>query len=125
MVNPESAPEGPDDTNNDIDLLGDPLSHSNEEKCFKDDSSSAGLPEKSVNPEDGLLTTSSSFPHSKTLKRKPGSKERVAFLSVTVPPSSTANKLDSHVQLKDKVDEQKEDPFFSLLTGGNKKSSIF
>ncbi|XP_027112952.1 uncharacterized protein [Coffea arabica] len=122
---PEAAVEGPDGMTKDNGSLADPVSQSNEEKHLRDGSSSAGPTANSnMALEGGLLTTSSSSPHSNPLKRKAG-KEKVAFMSVRAPSPSTSNKLDSGFKLTDKVDEQKEDPFFSLLTGGNKNTSVF
>ncbi|XP_027106514.1 uncharacterized protein [Coffea arabica] len=122
---PEAAVEGPDGMTKDNGSLADPVSESNEEKHLRDGSSGAGPTANSnMALEGGLLTTSSSSTHSNPLKRKAG-KEKVAFMSVQAPSPSTSNKLDSGFKLTDKVDEQKEDPFFSLLTGGNKNTSVF
>ncbi|KAL3503469.1 hypothetical protein ACH5RR_037918 [Cinchona calisaya] len=124
-ANPESAPEGLNVSVKDIGSSAHPISQSIEEKGIIDGSPSAGSPAKiNMTSESIPLMNSSSSPHLNPLKRKVG-KEKVAFLSVRAPSSSTPNKLDSGVKLTDTFDEQKEDPFFSLLTDGNKKSSIF
>ncbi|KAL5548291.1 hypothetical protein UlMin_003522 [Ulmus minor] len=73
-----------------------------------------------------LLSSSSFFPTSNASKLKSGSR-RVAFLAVKNPLPSTATPKGVPTQLKETEtkSDNKEDPFFSLLTAGNTKDSFF
>ncbi|XP_024963336.1 uncharacterized protein LOC112503546 isoform X2 [Cynara cardunculus var. scolymus] len=53
---------------------------------------------------------------------KPELKKKVAFITVKTPIPSKGN--DTGLPIK-QIDTEKEDPFFSLLTGGSQKDSIF
>lgn len=66
------------------------------------------------------LAVSSSPP-----KSKPGPKKKVAFISVKRPEPSKANDAGPIIKPSDGVNGEKEDPFFSLLTGGSHKHSLF
>lgn len=82
-----------------------------------------GSSSKSLLPDDGLLRYTSSL---HPLKRKFGSSNnKVAFVAVKRPTVSAATAALSHVEEIKSNDENKEDPFFSLLTGGNMKDSLF
>ncbi|XAR56667.1 hypothetical protein NMG60_11037233 [Bertholletia excelsa] len=70
-------------------------------------------------------TGSSSFPSSSSPKFISGSRSKVAFLSVKVPTTSTANLTGPCIMGTGGQDNEKEDPFFDLLTGGNRKNSLF
>ncbi|CAH2040572.1 unnamed protein product, partial [Thlaspi arvense] len=70
-------------------------------------------------------TGSSSFPSSSSPKFMSGSRSKVAFLSVKVPTTSTANLTGPCIMGTGGQDNEKEDPFFDLLTGGNRKNSLF
>ncbi|KAG8365065.1 hypothetical protein BUALT_Bualt18G0064300 [Buddleja alternifolia] len=75
--------------------------------------------------EAGLNANSSSSSLSLKLKNET-TKRKVAFVSV-MPPVPSTTTVDSRLHLKgtEKNGKSKEDPFFNLLTGGNKKSSLF
>ncbi|CAI9088455.1 OLC1v1022787C1 [Oldenlandia corymbosa var. corymbosa] len=61
---------------------------------------------------------------SNPLKRKADTGKKVAFFSVKVPTPSASRKLN--LPAEHKVEDQtEEDPFFSLLSSGIKKSSLF
>ncbi|KAL5548289.1 hypothetical protein UlMin_003520 [Ulmus minor] len=73
-----------------------------------------------------LLSSSSFFPTSNASKLKSGSR-KVAFLAVKNPLPSTATPKGVPIQLNETEtkSDNKEDPFFSLLTAGNTKDSFF
>lgn len=129
------APEDPGNTNNDLGSSVGSLLQCNEEKPINDRSPAAESPPvgpscSSRAPEgDFLETSTSSSVHQNPLKRrKHESKGKVAFVKVKVGANSRTDKLDSRIKsAADKVDEKKEDedPFFSMLTGGNMKRSFF
>lgn len=78
---------------------------------------------KTLLPDHGLLRHTSSL---HPLKRKFGSSNnKVAFVAVKRPTVSAATAALSPVEEIKSNDENKEDPFFSLLTGGNMKDSLF
>ncbi|XP_058208759.1 uncharacterized protein LOC131321823 isoform X4 [Rhododendron vialii] len=80
---------------------------------------------QNLNSESGLLMDLSSSPGSNPLKRKSGSTSKVAFVSVKKPATSTTNVLGLQIKGTESHGDSKEDPFFSLLTGGNLKDSLF
>nr|GEU90769.1 hypothetical protein [Tanacetum cinerariifolium] len=69
---------------------------------------------------DSGLVVSSSPP-----KPEPRPKNKVAFISVKRPEPSKANDAEDIIKPSDGVNGEKEDPFFSLLTGGSHKHSLF
>ncbi|KAL7143193.1 hypothetical protein ABFS83_08G175100 [Erythranthe nasuta] len=71
-----------------------------------------------------LVDEKSTSPSPKAAKLRNGTKNKVAFVSVKPPaPPSTANQ--STFSVKNGVDNQEEDSFFNLLTGGSKKRTLF
>ncbi|GJT47946.1 hypothetical protein Tco_0974103 [Tanacetum coccineum] len=68
---------------------------------------------------DSGLAVSSSPP-----KPEPRLKKKVAFISVKRPEPSKANDTEVIIKPSDGVNGEKEDPFFSLLTGGSHKQSL-
>lgn len=80
---------------------------------------------QNLNSESGLLMDLSSSPGSNLLKRKSGSTSKVAFVSVKKPATSTTNVSGLQIKGTESHGDSKEDPFFSLLTGGNLKDSLF
>lgn len=80
---------------------------------------------QNLNSESGLLMDLSSSPGSNPLKRKSGSTSKVAFVSVKKPATSTTNVSGLQIKGTEIHGDSKEDPFFSLLTGGNLKDSLF
>ncbi|XP_052178181.1 uncharacterized protein LOC127791976 isoform X2 [Diospyros lotus] len=101
---------------------------------------------KTLACEIGLPTGLSSSPSSCPLKTESGSRNKVAFVSVNKPATSTAtanvkvafvsvnkpatstataNVTGIPVEGTESQIKDEEDPFFSLLTGGNMKSSLF
>lgn len=135
--NESGAPEDPGNTNNNLGSSVGSLLQCNEEKPINDRSPAAESPPpvgpscSSRAPEgDFLETSTSSSVHQNPLKRrKHESKGKVAFVKVKVGANaSRTDKLDSRIKsAADMVDEKKEDedPFFSMLTGGNMKRSFF
>ncbi|XP_050247026.1 uncharacterized protein LOC126694680 [Quercus robur] len=99
-----------------------------------DSSGIAAAPSKKFPPEDGLLTATKTSTSSNVLKSKSGSR-KVAFVSVKNPPASTPNVKNPPLSATNittfdfKENEtntgKMEDPFFSLLTGGSLKDSLF
>ena len=83
----------------------------------------ATIPSKKPLQEGDLLEDSKLSPSSNSLKPKSGSR-KVAFVSVKNPPLSTTNVMASFKE-NDTNGGDKEDPFFSLLTSGNVKNSLF
>ncbi|KAI8557629.1 hypothetical protein RHMOL_Rhmol04G0024900 [Rhododendron molle] len=79
---------------------------------------------QNLNSESGLLMDLSS-PGSNPLKRKSGSTSKVAFVSVKKPATSTTNVSGLQIKGTESHGDSKEDPFFSLFTGGNLKDSLF
>ncbi|THF99857.1 hypothetical protein TEA_017731 [Camellia sinensis var. sinensis] len=94
------------------------------EHCSKVEDVS-GSPRENLPSEIGLPTDSSSSVRSDPLKLKPGSKNKVAFISVNKPAVSTTNVTELHIKGTESRSDDKEDPFFSLLPGGNLKDSLF
>ncbi|KAI8009726.1 hypothetical protein LOK49_LG06G00542 [Camellia lanceoleosa] len=94
------------------------------EDCSKVEDAS-GSPKENLPSEIGLPTDSSSSVLSDPLKLKPGSKNKVAFISVNKPAASTTNVTELHIKGTESRSDDKEDPFISLLTGGNLKDSLF
>lgn len=79
---------------------------------------------KSASAEAGLPTTSTPSPISYPIQRKNEAKnKKVAFVSVKPPAARTKNESTFHLKGTEKKGGDKEDPFFNLLTGGNKNSS--
>ncbi|KAL6543185.1 hypothetical protein OROHE_010705 [Orobanche hederae] len=76
--------------------------------------------------EVGLPTSSSkSSPPSCPVKIKQETKKRVAFVSVKPPASWTVNESRPiDMRGREKNEDDKDDPFFSLLTGASKKSRL-
>lgn len=98
-----------------------------------DGSVDATIPSKKLLQKGGLLAESELSPSSNSLKIKSGSR-KVAFVSVKNPPALTTNVKNTplsatNVMASFKENETnggaKEDPFFSLLTGGNVNNSLF
>ena len=99
-----------------------------------DGSGIAAAPSKKLPPEDGLLTATKTSTSSNVLKSKSGSR-KVAFVSVKNPPTSTANVKNPPLSAtnittfdfkeNETNTDKMEDPFFSLLTGGSLKDSLF
>lgn len=99
-----------------------------------DGSGIAVAPSKKLPPVDGLLTATKTSTSSDVLKSKAGSR-KVAFVSVKNPPASTANVKNPPLSAtnittfdfkeKETNTDKMEDPFFSLLTGGSLKDSLF
>ncbi|XP_057474822.1 uncharacterized protein LOC130762949 isoform X2 [Actinidia eriantha] len=87
----------------------------------------AGSPSPSENPcsDIGLLTDVDSPSCSDPLKLKSGSGKKVAFISVNKPAASTTNLTGLHVTGTKRRRDEREDPFFDLLAGGNLKDSLF
>jgi hypothetical protein len=116
-------------TEDKTDLLADPSMESGNGKAVKgsaevgDGSVVATIPSKKLLQEGGLLEDSKLSPSSNSFKPKSGSR-KVAFVSVKNPPLSTANLLASFKENETNGGD-KEDPFFSLLVGGNVKNSLF
>ncbi|KAI3466227.1 hypothetical protein Pfo_022890 [Paulownia fortunei] len=75
--------------------------------------------------EAGMPTSSSASPLSYPVKLKSEAKKKVAFVSVRPPAPSTTKESGFHLKGTEKNGVDKEDPFFNLLTGGSKKSSLF
>lgn len=127
-------------TENKTDLLTGPSLESDNGKAVEsytevgDGSDIAATPSKKLPQEDGLPTASKTSPSSNTLKFKSGSR-KVAFVSVKNPATSTANVKNPSLPATNVTafssnenetnNDNKEDPFFSLLTGGNLKNSLF
>ncbi|XP_016512788.1 uncharacterized protein LOC107829840 [Nicotiana tabacum] len=107
--------------------LQDPIQESNDEFRAQVDSAIAGPSGNNFNAtKAGALPSSS--PNKNPAKAKPGSKNNVAFVSVKRPAVSTKSELEFDIYGIEKGDNpsvDKEDPFFSLLTAGNMKSSLF
>ncbi|KAL0000894.1 hypothetical protein SO802_014675 [Lithocarpus litseifolius] len=99
-----------------------------------DGSGIAATPSKKLPQEDGLLTATKTSTSSNVLKSMSGSR-KVAFVSVKNPPASTANVKNPPLSATNVTTfdfkenetntDKKEDPFFSLLTGGSLKDSLF
>ncbi|GFZ12506.1 hypothetical protein Acr_23g0008910 [Actinidia rufa] len=87
----------------------------------------AGSPSPSENPcsDIGLLTDADSPSCSDPLKLKSGSGKKVAFISVNKPAASTTNLTGLHVTGTKRRRDEREDPLFDLLAGGNLKDSLF
>ncbi|GFZ07439.1 hypothetical protein Acr_19g0003760 [Actinidia rufa] len=87
----------------------------------------AGPPSPSENlcSDIGLLTDLSSSSCSDPLKLKSRSGRKVAFVSVNNPAASTTNLTGFHVKGIKRQRDEREDPFFDLLSGGNPKDSLF
>lgn len=126
-----SSEEGPTLVSEDKSLLVNPSLESDDGKRVEDSlqvsngSEVAGSSIENLLPEQGLLPHTSSFPSSNPLKRKFDSSNKVAFVSVKRPTVSAATTPFFPVEEIKSDNENKEDPFFSLLTGGNIKDSIF
>ncbi|XP_019187505.1 PREDICTED: uncharacterized protein LOC109181972 [Ipomoea nil] len=83
-----------------------------------------------VSPDKSIFSTGSGMLKSDAeVKIKPKAKRNVAFVSVKrpAPSPSSVNEPGHCLQGKEKGGSSttEEDPFFSLLTGGNKKSTLF
>ncbi|KAK9269537.1 hypothetical protein L1049_001313 [Liquidambar formosana] len=85
----------------------------------------AGSPSKNFPPEGGLVASSKSSESPNPLNLKSGSRGKVAFVSVKRPAPSNTNVTDFHFRKIEDESDDKKDPFFSLLTGGNLKDSLF
>ncbi|KAF3453500.1 hypothetical protein FNV43_RR03940 [Rhamnella rubrinervis] len=72
----------------------------------------------------GSSSSSSSFLSSNTSKLQSGSR-RVAFVSVKNPLTSTSSLRGIQFKETESKSNSKEDSFFSLLTAGNTKDSVF
>ena len=126
-----SSEEGPTLVSEDKSLLVNPSLESDDGKRVEDSvqvsngSEVEGSSIENLLPEKGLLPHTSSFPSSNPLKRKFDSSNKVAFVSVKRPTVSAATTPFFPVEEIKSDNENKEDPFFSLLTGGNIKDSIF
>ncbi|RVX14212.1 hypothetical protein CK203_011226 [Vitis vinifera] len=126
-----SSEEGPTLVSEDKSLLVNPSLESDDGKRVEDSvqvsngSEVEGSSIENLLPEQGLLPHTSSFPSSNPLKRKFDSSNKVAFVSVKRPTVSAATTPFFPVEEIKSDNENKEDPFFSLLTGGNIKDSIF
>ena len=126
-----SSEEGPTLVSEDKSLLVNPSLESDDGKRVEDSlqvsngSEVAGSSIENLLPEQGLLPHTSSLPSSNPLKRKFDSSNKVAFVSVKRPTVSAATTPFFPVEEIKSDNENKEDPFFSLLTGGNIKDSIF
>ncbi|XP_009760582.1 uncharacterized protein [Nicotiana sylvestris] len=109
--------------------LQDPIQEGKDEFRAQGDLAIAGPSGNNFNaPEAGALPSSSLIKN--PAKAKPGSKNNVAFVSVKRPAVSTKSELEFGIHGMQKGDNpspsvDKEDPFFSLLTAGNMKSSLF
>ncbi|KAL0406911.1 UNVERIFIED_CONTAM: hypothetical protein Slati_4005000 [Sesamum latifolium] len=97
----------------------------NSKKLVEDSSCMPTTPVwNSASAEAGLPTTSTPSPIPYPIKLKNETKKRkVAFVSVKPPAASTKNESTFHLKGTEKKEGDKEDPFFNLLTGGNKNSS--
>ena len=126
-----SSEEGPTLVSEDKSLLVNPSLESDDGKRVEDSlqvsngSEVAGSSIENLLPEQGLLPHTSSLPSSNPLKRKFDSSNKVAFVSVKRPTVSAATTPFFPVEEIKSDNENKEDPFFRLLTGGNIKDSIF
>ena len=126
-----SSEEGPTLVSEDKSLLVNPSLESDDGKRVEDSvqvsngSEVEGSSIENLLPEQGLLPHTSSLPSSNPLKRKFDSSNKVAFVSVKRPTVSAATTPFFPVEEIKSDNENKEDPFFSLLTGGNIKDSIF
>ncbi|KAH7842650.1 hypothetical protein Vadar_007713 [Vaccinium darrowii] len=85
----------------------------------EDVSAYAEPPNENLHSETGLLVELGSSLHMNPLKRKSGSRNKVAFVSVKKPAASTANISGLQIKGTESHGNHKKDPFFSLLTGGN------
>lgn len=80
---------------------------------------------ETLHSETGLVVELGSSLHTNPLKRKSGSQNKVAFVSVKKPAATTANISGLQIKGTESHGDNKEDRFFSLLTGGNLKGSLF
>ncbi|XP_059444169.1 uncharacterized protein LOC132176069 [Corylus avellana] len=121
----QMAEKGPSHIQEDrTDLLADPSMESGN-GCAEvgDGSVVATIHSKKLLQEGGLLEDIKLSPSSNSFKPKSGSR-KVAFVSVKNPPLSTTNVMASFKENETNGGD-KEDPFFSLLTSGNVKNSLF
>ncbi|KAF5727971.1 hypothetical protein HS088_TW21G00111 [Tripterygium wilfordii] len=91
---------------------------------MREGSDSARIPNSKAPAEGGLLAPSSSSQSSFSLKRKSDS-NKVAFISVKRPASSSSNVTDINLKGAEEDTNDKKDSFFDLLTGGSLKDSLF
>lgn len=79
----------------------------------------SGILDPSIkNVEHKQLPSSSLVAHSDPPQPKPEQKKKVAFISVKRPEPPKTNNTGLLNKPSDSVNDKKEDPFFSLLTGG-------
>ncbi|OIT00489.1 PREDICTED: uncharacterized protein LOC109228987 [Nicotiana attenuata] len=133
-----NSPENPKDMAEDVQAvmdkdkatsLQDPIQEGKDEFRAQVDSAIAGPSGNNFNAPEARAFPSSS-PDKNPAKAKPGSKNNVAFVSVKRPAVSTKSELEFGIPGMQKGDNpspsvDKEDPFFSLLTAGNMRSSLF
>ncbi|XP_015898804.2 uncharacterized protein LOC107432211 isoform X2 [Ziziphus jujuba] len=96
------------------------------EGCSKvgDASSIEEIPSKEF-PQGGLLPGTSSFPSSNASSKLQSGSRRVAFVSVKNPQPSACSVSGIHLKQTESKSDSKEDAFFSLLSAGNTKDSLF
>ncbi|PHU13025.1 hypothetical protein BC332_19955 [Capsicum chinense] len=128
MASKDSAEDGQDVMDKDkAKSLDDPIKENNNESRAQVHSAIAGPSGNNFDaPEAGALPRSS--PDKKPAKAKHGSRNNVAFVSVKRPKVSKNNDLGFGIHGTERSDNPgvaKEDPFFSLLTSGNMKNSLF
>ncbi|PHT43930.1 hypothetical protein CQW23_17955 [Capsicum baccatum] len=128
MASKDSAEDGQDVMDKDkAKSLDDPIKENNNKSRAQVHSAIAGPSGNNFDaPEAGALPRSS--PDKKPAKAKHGSRNNVAFVSVKRPKVSTNNDLGFGIHGTGRSDNPgvaKEDPFFSLLTSGNMKNSLF
>ena len=124
--------EGPSLISEDRSVLEDPSLKSDDGKLVEDNLQVSNGAEvdrssgESLLSDHGLLPHTSSLLSSNPLKRKFGSSNnKVAFVAVKGPSVSAATAALSTVEEIKSDNENKEDSFFSLLTCGNMKDSLF
>jgi hypothetical protein len=88
-----------------------------------DGSVDATIPSTKLLEKGGLVADSELSPSSNSLKITSGPR-KVAFVSVKNPPLSATNVMASFRE-NETNGGAKDDPFFSLLTGGNVNNSLF
>ncbi|XP_047311428.1 uncharacterized protein LOC124914854 [Impatiens glandulifera] len=99
-----------------------------DESLDSDDPSSASIAKHENNPVSASLvidSSTSSQPDPKRQKLQHGHKSKVAFLSIQKPPPSKNASDDFQLKRTENKPDEEEDPFFTLLTGGSSKTSLF
>ncbi|XP_057464331.1 uncharacterized protein LOC130754189 isoform X2 [Actinidia eriantha] len=84
-----------------------------------------GVASENLCSDIGFITDLNSSSCSDPLKLKSRSGRKVAFVSVNNPAASTTNLTGFHVKGIKRQRDEREDPFFDLLSGGNPKDSLF